>query len=87
MFMVGVHILFGLSVPQSHSPIISSRYNEATVRGETSTPHPVTVTTQSKLKLLAIHCPHLQRGGRGGGGGGEEEEEEEEEGYVSLTLH
>ena len=45
MFLVGVDVLLGLSVPQSNRPVVSSGHNEATIGGEPGTPHPVTVTT------------------------------------------
>lgn len=73
MFMVGVYILLGLSVPQPNCPIISARHNEPAIGGEASAPHPVTVTTESELELLPIDGPHLREGGRAAGKRREEE--------------
>lgn len=65
MFVISVDVLFGLSVPESDCLVISSRHYQSTIRGETGTPYPVTVTTETELELLTIDSPHLKKSKRG----------------------
>ena len=59
MFIECLHTLLALSVPDSHCLVITAGHNKPTVRTELCTPHPVTVASQSELKPLPIHSPHL----------------------------
>ena len=69
MFMKGVDIFLGLSVPQSDSLIISPGHYQSAIGRETGTTYPVTVTTEAELELLTVDSPHLEGGGERGRGG------------------
>ena len=64
MFVEGLDALPALSVPHSHCLVVTTRHDEATILAELCTPNPVTVPTQSELKLLSIYSPDLRGEGQ-----------------------
>ena len=60
MFIEGLDTLFALPVPHSDRLVVTTGHNQSTIWTELCTPYPVAMPTQRKLKLLSIHCPHLE---------------------------